>query len=107
MPSTFTWWAVIGVNSDRVESSAARWKTVSTSYCDRMRSSSAVSRIEPVNSRATSGARLASSGLTSRVTTEPLAGLGEPGDQAVADLAAGAGDEDDGLAHRHILAARG
>ena len=70
MPSTFTWWAVIGVNSARVESSAARWNTVSTSYWDRMRSRSAVSRIDPVNSRATSGARLASSGLTSRVTTE-------------------------------------
>ncbi len=70
MPSTLTWCAVTGVNSDRVDSSAARWNTVSTSYCERMRSSSAVSRIEPVNSRATSGASVASSGLMSRVTTD-------------------------------------
>ena len=106
MPSTFTWWAVIGVNSERVESSAARWKTVSTSYCDRMRSSSAVSRIDPVNSR---GDQRRQAGVE-RVDVEgddrAAAGLGEPGDQAVADLAAGAGDEDDGLAHRpSILAA--
>ena len=49
VPSTFTWCAVTGVNSLRVERSAARWKTWSTSNSERIRSSSWWSRIEPMN----------------------------------------------------------
>ena len=67
MPSTFTWCAVTGVNSERVDSSAARWNTRSTSNSASTRSSSARSVIEPVNSRVTSGARDESSGVTSSV----------------------------------------
>ena len=70
MPSTFTWWAITGVNSDRVESSAARWNTRSISNSARMRSSSAVSRMDPVNSRVTifpmSGSRRVRSSVTMR-----------------------------------------
>src|SRR6266496_3643555 len=57
----------MGVYSDRVDSSAARWKTRSTSNSARMRSSSAVSVIDPVNSLATCGATRESSGATSIV----------------------------------------
>ncbi len=67
MPSTLTWWAVIGVNSLRVESSAARWKTVSTSYSERMRSRRLVSRIDPMNSCATRRPSSGARDLTSRV----------------------------------------
>ena len=90
MPSTFTWWAVIGVNSERVDSSAARWKTVSTSNSDRMRSSSAVSRIEPVNSRCDQRRQAGVERIDVERDDRLAAGFGELRDQPVADLAAGA-----------------
>ena len=99
MPSTLTWCAVIGVNSERVDSSAARWKISSTSNSARMRSSRPRSRIDPVISRSTFLAIAGSSGATSSVTMARSASLGEPSDQAVTDLAAGAGDEHDRFTH--------
>src|SRR5262245_52942278 len=68
IPSTLTWWAVMGVNSPRVESRAARWKTSCTSNSERIRSSRLASRMEPTNSRATIFATPESRGFRSRVT---------------------------------------
>ena len=62
-----------------------------------MRSSSGLSMIEPVNSRCTICASAGSSGLTSSVTTGCVPAVGEVRDQAVADLAAGAGNQDNRL----------
>ena len=99
MPSTLTWCAVTGVNSERVDSSAARWKTASTSNSDRMRSSSAVSMIEPVNSRCTSLRQRRLERVDVEGDDGALAAGRQPLDQAVADLAAGAGDEDNRFAN--------
>src|SRR6185295_9464513 len=68
VPSTLTWWAVMGVNSPRVDRSAARWNTSSTSNSERMRSSRLVSRIEPTNCCCTRLLTAPSRGFTSRVT---------------------------------------
>src|SRR6202521_2856418 len=67
VPWTLTRWAVIGVTSARVDRSAARWNTRSTSNSASMRSSRFVSVIDPVNSRETSGASVASRGFRSSV----------------------------------------
>ena len=67
VPSTLTWCAVVGVNSARVDRSAARWKTSSTSYSARIRSSRCSSRIEPANCCWTSAAEVGSSGFRSSV----------------------------------------
>src|SRR3954470_792589 len=68
VPSTLTSCAAMGVNSDRVESSAARGKIRSTSNSAITRSSSALSLIDPVISRSTFFAISGSSREMSRVT---------------------------------------
>jgi hypothetical protein len=73
-----TWWAVVGVNSARVDSSAARWNTKSMSNCASTRSSRAASVIDPVNSRATNGRSDGSSGAMSMVTIERPAAASRP-----------------------------
>ena len=99
MPSTLTSCAVIGENSDRVESSAARWNTVSTSNSASMRSSALRSRIERDHlALARAGLR----GLERRdVEGDDRSGavVGEPIDQAVADFARRASNENNGFAH--------
>src|SRR6185436_13975527 len=70
VPSTLTSCAVTGVNSERVESSAARWKTRSTSNSARTRSRIHLSVIDPVNSRRTLRASAGSSGAMSTVTID-------------------------------------
>ena len=56
-------------------------------------------------SRSTLRAIDASSGATSRVTMRAIGAFGQAIDQAVADFAAGAGDEDDRFAHLAIIPA--
>ena len=73
--------------------------TQSTSNSASMRSSRVVSVIEPVNSRCTSGASVASSGLTSSVMM-PASAAARPAIERVADLAARAGDQNNRFTHR-------
>ena len=106
MPSTLTWCAVIGVNSERVDSSAARWKTSSTWNSARIRSSSA-----SIENRAGDLAvdLPGDRGIERREVERDdraVGLLGEAIDQAVADLAAGAGDEHDRFAHARIILKR-
>src|SRR3954464_5884884 len=68
VPSTLTSCAAIGVNSERVESNAARWNIRSTSHSGITRSSSALSVIDPVIWRLTFFAISGSSREMSRVT---------------------------------------
>src|SRR4051812_19247177 len=68
VPSTLTSCAAIGVNSERVDSSAARWNIRSTSNSAITRSSSALSVIDPVISRSTFFAISGSNREMSRVT---------------------------------------
>ena len=105
VPSTLTWCAVSGVNSARVESSAARWKIASISNS----ASNALEqrRVEdrPVNSRATSRReRLVERVDVERDDARDSPSCGQRGDQAVADLAVGAGDQDDGFSARSCQA---
>ena len=103
VPSTLTWCADSGVNSERVDSSAARWNTSSTW----------ILRQDPFEQRPIEdrpgdlavdqrGNRWVEPGEIER--DDRAAGLGrEALDQAVADLAACACDQDDRFSHRKII----
>ena len=99
VPPTFTSWAVIGVNSERVDSSAARWKISSTWNSARMRSSTAAieDRAGDLAVDLRGDRRIESA--SSRGDDRALGLVGQTVDQAVADLAVGAGDEHDRFAH--------
>ena len=68
-----------------------------------MRSSSWSSRIEPVNSRVDERRQRRVERRDVERDDRRGAAARQALDQAVADLAAGAGDQDDGLAHRKII----
>ncbi|MEZ5287171.1 MAG: hypothetical protein R2712_20690 [Vicinamibacterales bacterium] len=74
-----------GVNSDRVEERRRVEDGIDPLLGHDALEQSAVGRIEPVNSRWTSGASEASSGLRSSVIDGAVALRGEPLDEAVAD----------------------
>jgi len=99
MPSTLPWWAVVGVNSPASRGARPGGRRDPLRTSDRMRSSRFSSRIEPVYCCSTRSPERPLRGAFSGRGDDWAAGHSRDriSIEAVSDLAAGPGDDNDGL----------